>query len=94
MSRNSSRAQLDNNHEDDSEDLTKARDKAPLKKDDLKAEREALKKDIMRMKGGKNSGGNSNYSESEDILANTHDSNFSIALGKLFPKALCLTKLM
>ena len=54
-------------------------------KDDLKAEREALKKDIMRMKGGRKSNGQQSprsATESEDELANTNASNFTIALGK------------
>ena len=64
--------------------MTKARDKAKLGRDDLKAEREALKKDIMRMKGGRKSQNTSprTATESEDELANTNASNFSIVLGK------------
>lgn len=55
-----------------------------MDKQHLKAEREALKADIRRLKGGKksNAQGSNQSSESEDELANTIASNFSIALGK------------
>ena len=60
LSRNESRANLDGNTKkvdgsiEDSEDLTKARDpKKGKKKDSIAAEREALKADIKRLKGGK-----------------------------------------
>lgn len=58
LSRNSSRQHINNPvTNDDSEDLTKARDKQHgLPKSDLQAQREALKADIMRMKGGRRSG--------------------------------------
>ena len=89
MSRNSSRQQLNapDQHEEDSEDLTQARDKQHgLPKSDLKAQREALKADIMRMKGGAAHGGrkgsqqrqasdqtiDSNDDSEEDQLANTN----------------------
>ena len=57
LSRNSSRQHLNNpagNTNEESEDLTKARDRTSAgQKKNLKAEREALKADIRRMKDGK-----------------------------------------
>jgi len=87
LSRNSSHQNLEKaNFNDDSEDLTKARGKGGYKgKDDLKAEREALKADIRRLKGGKKSSAqdsNNTQTESEDELATTNNSHFSVALGK------------
>ena len=83
LSRNSSRQQLNApaTHED-SEDLTQARNKQQgLPKSELFEEREKLKADIMRMKGGGGAGRDSQDSE-DDQLANTNASNFTIALGK------------
>jgi len=55
--------------------LTKARDRSTaLQKDDLKKQREALKADILRMKGLKEE----TPPDSEDELANTNQSNFVI----------------
>lgn len=56
LSRNSSRQNLPGTTENDSEDLTKPRDKtSALQKEDLKKQREALKADIRRLKNGKKS---------------------------------------
>ena len=84
LSRNSSRQNLDKpTHGEDSEDLTKARDKsAGMGKKELQAEREALKADIRRLKNGKKGAAESEQTESEDELANTNASHFSIHLGK------------
>ena len=85
LSRNSSRQQLNApaTHED-SEDLTQARNKQQgLPKSELFEEREKLKADIMRMKGGGGAGaGRDSQDSEEDQLANTNASNFTIALGK------------
>lgn len=81
LSRNSSRHQL-NPSAENSEDLTKARDRQAVNKKDIKAEREALKADIMRLKTGKNTGAHQSPAESEDELANTNASHFSVALGE------------
>jgi len=55
--------------------LTKARDRSStLQKNDLKKQREALKADILGMKGRKEE----TPPDSEDELANTNQSNFTI----------------
>lgn len=56
-----------------------------MPKDDLKAQREALKADILRMKGGKKSTATaqseaSEESSEEDALANTNQSHFTVNL--------------
>lgn len=58
-----------------------------MPKDDLKAQREALKADILRMKGGKKSTATaqseaSEESSEEDALANTNQSHFTVNLSK------------
>ena len=59
--------------------MTKARDRSgALQKEDLKKQREALKADILRMKGRKEE----TPPDSEEELANTNNSHFAIALGK------------
>lgn len=59
--------------------MTKARDRSgALQKEDLKKQREALKADILRMKGRKEE----TPPDSEEELANTNNSHFTIALGK------------
>ena len=78
LSRNSSRAQLNQQTKEASEDLTQARDRSGHQKQDLRKEREALKADIMRMKNGRKSEVTSTPPDSEDELANTNQSNFTI----------------
>lgn len=57
--------------------MTKARDRSgALQKEDLKKQREALKADILRMKGRKEE----TPPDSEEELANTNNSHFTIAL--------------
>lgn len=86
MSRNCSRQNLkEGNSNEESEDLTKARDRAGQEKVNLKKQRDALKADIMKLKaGGKKSaaGEDKRSYDSEDELANTNASNFTIQLGK------------
>ena len=61
-----------------------------MPKNDLAAQREALKADIRRLKGGKKGSvgqaameaEQSEESNSDDALANTNASHFTVALGK------------
>jgi len=89
MSRNSSRVGDGKDLTMSSQDLTRARDpkkkkvEADSKGKPSQAERDALKADILRMRGGKDDKRKAEESSDEEAeLVNTMGSNFKAVIGK------------